>query len=196
MLPDPLHPGSAPDVPAAALDATAPDLYPIVDRPDRPVTAEAVETILTAVSEGMGLYEICRSDAKLPSPGQFILGMLKSTDLYDRYTQARASAGLLIGGRVESLGRRVEAGLIDPRAADVAMRGYTWAAARMNREAWGDASRVEHSGPGGGPIQSVSVQADVQLGRAMLTDRGLRELAKLVGADLDDPAEPEGQEGP
>jgi hypothetical protein len=66
----------------------------------------------------------------------------------------------------------------------------------MNREAWGDASRVEHSGPGGGPIQSVSVQADVQLGRAMLTDRGLRELAKLVGADLDDPAEPEGQEGP
>lgn len=147
---------------------------------------ETCQRVLDALCEGEGLYDICRSDDSLPTAGQFNQWMRRSPNLRRRYAHARASAGLLIGQQVESLARRVEAGLIDPRTADVAMRGYTWAASRMNREAWGDASRVEHSGPDGGPIQQASVQSDVQLGRAMLTSKGLRELAKAVAADLDD----------
>ena len=187
MLPDPLHPDTPATPAPAALDATAPDLYPAPDRPrsSRRPDPAAVETILDQIGEGRGLYEICRADKSLPTAGQFNHWVVKSEELYRKYMAARASAGTLIGQRVEALGRRVEAGLIDPRAADVAMRGYTWAASRMNREAWGDAARVEHTGAGGGPIQQVSIQADVQLGRAMLTNRGLRELAKAMGAQLD-----------
>jgi hypothetical protein len=114
-------------------------------------TSEDFEPLCRMMAEGKSLRAACEVlGLDAPSASK---AMRSDRGLRQQYVHAREDRGDFYGEKVAVVADGVLAGEIKPEAGRVAMDGYKWTAARMHPNGWGDKQTLEHTGPGGGPIQ-------------------------------------------
>lgn len=127
---------------------------------------EIADKLCMGIAEGKSLAELCRTYKLAYST---VIQWLRAHQDFQRdYARAREDQADADADAVGDIAARVLRGELDPQAARVAIDAYKWAAGKRKPKVYGDRVVQEHSGPGGGPIQTVS-----------LTNVSDEELAKL-----------------
>lgn len=90
--------------------------------------------------------------------GEAWKAMQRDAELATRYARAREARGMAQGEAVADLGSQVLSGVYPPDVARVALDAMKWSAARMAPKFYGDASTLELTGAGGGPVDVAVVQ--------------------------------------
>lgn len=80
-------------------------------------------------------------------------------DFATKCARARDLQADVMDDKILDVADGVAAGLIDPKAGQVAMGGYQWRAERLAPKKYGSRTALEHSGPGGGPVKHVIISS-------------------------------------
>jgi hypothetical protein len=103
-----------------------------------------------------------------------VLAVVKvNPQVRDQYVLAREAVGEHYGDQVTNVASGVLLGKIEVDRARVAIDAYKWTAGRMAPKVYGDKQQHEHTGPGGGPIQTVDL--------SKVSDDDLRRLEHVLG---------------
>ena len=100
-------------------------------------TDKLANEICSRLGNGESLENICR-DKHMPSANTVREWKRKNDDFLVNYSHAREDQGEYYGQKVQDIANRAIAGEIPPDVARVAMDGFKWTAARMNRAQYGD----------------------------------------------------------
>ncbi len=122
----------------------------------RPSTfsVEIADEICLRLSEGVSLATICRD---MDLGYSTVMAWLKvHADFQENYTRAREDQGDADADKVTDVAHRVLTGEIDPQAARVAIDAFKWSAGKRRPKVYGEKQQLEHSGPGGDPIKTVT----------------------------------------
>lgn len=158
--------------------------------------ADTVERLLRRVAEGESLYQITQ-DPDMPGYGTVMDWLYRrrnppvEPDLFaERYAHAREQQALRWADEIVGISDAED----DPRRAQVRIDARKWVASKLLPSTYGDRQRVEHSGPGGGPIQTED-QATQRLtdllsgyieARQQAEQSEGRQLIEQDGAESDD----------
>lgn len=107
-------------------------------------------------------------------------------DLWDRYLQARARRGEVMSDEMRAVIGGVIGKTVKPDAGRVALGGLQWLAERMDPDQFGQRSKHELTGKGGGPIQFANA-ADLEKLSIEELEWLQRIMLKLTGGDLTKP---------
>lgn len=106
--------------------------------------------ICERLSNGKSLETICKARG-MPSSTTVQKWKRDYPEFLSSYAQAREDQGEYYGQKVQDVAVQVLCGEVPPDVARVAMDGFKWTAARMNRALYGD--RQELTGKDGGPLE-------------------------------------------
>lgn len=130
-------------------------------------TPELEDEILARLSEGEPLRAILRSDpARFPSKSVFYAWMAGDDDLKARFEQARLDGADAIAEETLAIVDQVPERILTENGDKVDPGFVAWQKMRAEQrlkllakwfpQRYGDKVGVEHSGPGGGPVQTVT----------------------------------------
>ncbi len=129
-------------------------------------TPELAFEICTRIAAGESLNGICQGE-KMPAKSTVLGWVVDDREgFYDQYRRAREAAGYGEGDEVAEIGRFTLSGAYEPNAARVAIDALKWSAARKAPKGYGDKQQHEHTGAGGGPIQTEAL-GETELARRL-----------------------------
>lgn len=111
---------------------------------------EIAEQILDRMSRGETLLSICRADG-MPAAPTVRLWAVKDEPpgFAEKYARAREAQADSIAEQALDIADECE----DPQKARIQVDARKWLASKLNPARFADRQQVEHSGPGGGPIE-------------------------------------------
>jgi len=117
-------------------------------------TEEIATTICDRIAEGESLRGICRDD-DMPSKVSVWRWLNKHPDFCSRYAQARDAQAEGYGEEIVALADEIptHASHEEISRAKLRVDARKWVASRLLPGKYGRTSKVEHSGPEGGPIE-------------------------------------------
>lgn len=115
--------------------------------------------ICDRIANGESLVQICR-DGHLPNRRTVLRWMEADAVFAARCARAREVHADFAQDRMLDIEIGVLDGQIDPTAARVVLSSMQWRASKLAPKKYGDMSKVEHTGPNGGPVQIESTVID------------------------------------
>lgn len=122
---------------------------------------ELATTICDRIAGGETMVKICREDG-MPNRRTVMRWMDVHAEFAARCVRAREIHADYAHDRMMEIEVGVLEGEIDATAARVVLSSMQWRAAKLAPRKYGDMSKVEHSGPGGGaiPVQATVLDAN------------------------------------
>ena len=105
-------------------------------------TETLADEICDRLANGESLERICK-DEHMPSSNVIRAWKRKHEAFLVNYGRAREDQGDYYGQKVQDVSNQVLSGEVAPDVARVAMDGFKWTAARMNRAVYGDKQTIE-----------------------------------------------------
>lgn len=131
---------------------------------------ELAERICLALIDGLSLAKICAED-DMPHRSTVLRWLERHPEFAARYARARESQADFMDDMILDV---ANASTPETAAADrVKIGAYQWRAAKLKPKKYGDRVLAEHTGPNGGPIQTVDL--------TNATDDDLARLEALLG---------------
>lgn len=146
---------------------------PPIGRPPIEVTPEVIATICHRVASGENLDKISGTNG-LPCKDTIYRWLREIPAFSDEYARARVARADARSDRIDDIVRDMIEKKIDSQSARVAIDAEKWQAAHEAPKRYGDRIINEHSGPGGGPIQTLDEAA-----LAKLTDAEVEQLIAI-----------------
>jgi len=147
-------------------------------------TAEKADEIVSRLLSGESMRKICRDD-HMPNRQTVIRWQLANADFAAKCARAREQRADDDFDRMSEIEDDTLSGAIDPQVARVVLSSMQWRTAKLAPKKYGDKQQIEHSGPGGGPIQTEEISA---------RDRIASRLARIASRRREggDPGKPDG----
>lgn len=118
-------------------------------------TQEKADKICAKIEEGFGLSEVCALP-DMPATTTVHRWLRDNDSFHLAYARARKIQADTYAD--ETIQIADEATPEDVQVARLRTDARKWRAAKLNPTVYGDATKLEHSGPGGGPIKTVEVR--------------------------------------
>ena len=119
-------------------------------KPDEPFDDKQAKFV-AMIAEG-ATWRMCAAELKV-STATFSKWLASDADLEKQYARALEAQGDDYAFRVIET---AENPLLDPNEKRVRIDAYKWAAGKRKPKVYGDKQQLEHSGPAGGAIQTVT----------------------------------------
>jgi len=143
------------------------------------------DAICDRLIDGESLRAIC-DDVTMPAKSTVMkwLASGQHPQFVDQYARAREIAADTDFDDIAHYSRQAAQGVIEPAAATAAINGLKWVAGKKAPKKYGDTQKHEHTGAGGGPIQTVDL--------SRVSDADLDRLEAILGGS--DPGRDQGGE--
>lgn len=141
------------------------------------------DLICERLADGESLRAICRDD-HMPTKAMVFRWLARNPAFADQYARARETqADSLADDIIDIADNRT----IDANDKRVRIDARKWLAGKLRPKRYGDKQSLEHTGPGGGPIQHVDL--------SHLSDTELERLEGILGPLVGVGEGGEGEEG-
>jgi hypothetical protein len=119
-----------------------------------------MERVCDLLTEGQTLRRICDSVEGMPKPSTICLWLSESKELAEQYARARDIQADRFADEIIDIADTEP----DPQVARVRIDARKWHASKTAPKKYGDRITQEHTGEGGGPVQTITRIELVPLG--------------------------------
>lgn len=142
-------------------------------------TQELSEEICSRLAEGESLRSICR-DEHMPAKSNVLNWVVTDGHPFrDQYLRAREAAGFSHADEAADLRNGVLTGLVDPKAAQVALNALQWSAERMAPKKHSARQQIDHSSDDGSMTPAPAIDV------SKISSAALEELLNAQNAESD-----------
>lgn len=121
---------------------------------------ETANRVLELIATGRSLKRICEENDDLPHRDTIYRWLLRHSDFFDRYTEAREVQADCVADNVLNVAEKVAEGDLGAREGHVVMRASTWFAGVTAPHKYSERTQVQHTGPDGGPLEVHHIGQD------------------------------------
>ncbi len=143
--------------------------------PGRPsaYSEELAAAICDRLINGESLVRICKSEG-MPDRSTVLRWQASLPEFAAKCARARDGQADFLHDDMAEIEDKVADGTMDPAAARVILSSKQWRASKLAPKKYGDRTQLEHTGAGGGPIQTVDLSS--------LTEEQLAALEPVLAA--------------